>query len=173
MSGWVTQAVSGVKLSRVGTQNVGVSAAFYHGGKLAGILSVLVEAAKGIAVVFLARQFFPADPVWEIIALIGLVMGRYWFARGAGTTNVVWGVVVYAPVTALLCAVGKQVPVTVCTHSCDLSQQYSSKLLMANAQPRLLELDNELLLQHIFPGAGSLHHVANVCKRLCKLVSAD
>ncbi|WIA16257.1 hypothetical protein OEZ85_012965 [Tetradesmus obliquus] len=40
---------------------------------------------------------------------------------------------------------------------------------MANAQPRLLELDNELLLQHIFPRAGSLHHVANVCKRLCKL----
>ncbi|MFM7324140.1 MAG: glycerol-3-phosphate acyltransferase, partial [Nodosilinea sp.] len=53
LSGWATQAVSGVKLSRVGTTNVGVSAAFYHGGKLAGILAVLLEAAKGIAVVLL------------------------------------------------------------------------------------------------------------------------
>lgn len=102
LSGWVTQAVSGVKLSRVGTTNVGVSAAFYHGGKLAGILAVLLEATKGIAVVLLARQFFPAEPVWEVIALIGLVMGRYWFARGAGTTNVVWGFVVHDPITALL-----------------------------------------------------------------------
>jgi glycerol-3-phosphate acyltransferase PlsY len=86
----------------VGTGNVGVSAAFYHGGKVAGIVAVLLEAAKGIWVVLLARYYFPSDPVWEIIALIGLVMGRYWFAKGAGTTNVVWGFVVHDWVTSLL-----------------------------------------------------------------------
>jgi pyruvate,water dikinase len=86
----------------VGTGNVGVSAAFYHGGKVAGIVAVLLEAAKGIGVVLLARYYFPADPVWEIIALIGLVMGRYWFAKGAGTTNVVWGIAAYDWPTALL-----------------------------------------------------------------------
>jgi hypothetical protein len=68
----------------LGTGNVGVSAAFYHGGRVAGILSVLMEAAKGIGVVLLARYYFPNDPVWEIIALIALVMGRYWFASGSG-----------------------------------------------------------------------------------------
>ncbi|XGB41144.1 MAG: glycerol-3-phosphate acyltransferase [Nodosilinea sp. LVE1205-7] len=102
LTGWITQAVSGVKLSQVGTANVGVSAAFYHGGKLAGVLAVLVEAAKGMGVVLLARFYFPGDGVWEIIALIALVTGRYWFGRGAGTTNVVWGFILHDWVTAAL-----------------------------------------------------------------------
>lgn len=102
LTGWVTRWVSGKRLSQVGTGNVGVSAAFYHGGKVAGIAAVLLEAAKGISVVLLARHYFPSDPVWEIFALIGLVMGRYWFAKGAGTTNVVWGFVVHDWVTSLL-----------------------------------------------------------------------
>ncbi|PSN14365.1 pyruvate phosphate dikinase PEP/pyruvate-binding protein [filamentous cyanobacterium CCT1] len=102
LTGWATRLLSGQRLRRVGTGNVGVSAAFYHGGKLAGIVAVLLEAAKGIGVVLLARYYFPTEPVWEIIALIGLVMGRYWFAKGAGTTNVVWGVAVYDWPTALL-----------------------------------------------------------------------
>jgi pyruvate,water dikinase len=102
LSGWVTRLVAGKNLAQIGTGNIGVSAAFYHGGKLAGILAVLLEAAKGIGVVLLARYYFPSDPVWEIIALIGLVMGRYWIGKGAGTTNVVWGFVVHDWVTALL-----------------------------------------------------------------------
>jgi pyruvate,water dikinase len=102
LTGWSTRLLTGQRLSRVGTGNVGVSAAFYHGGKVAGIVAVLLEAAKGIGVVLLARYYFPADPVWEIIALIGLVMGRYWFAKGAGTTNVAWGVAAYDWPTAVL-----------------------------------------------------------------------
>ena len=102
LTGWSTRLLSGQRLRRVGTGNVSVSAAFYHGGKVAGIAAVLMEAAKGIGVVLLARYYFPTDPVWEILALIGLVMGRYWFAQGAGTTNVVWGIVAYDWATALL-----------------------------------------------------------------------
>ncbi len=102
LSGWATRLVAGQNLAQVGTGNIGVSAAFYHGGKVAGLLAVLLEAAKGIGVVLLARYYFPYDPVWEIMALIGLVMGRFWIARGAGTTNVVWGFVVHDWVTALL-----------------------------------------------------------------------
>jgi pyruvate,water dikinase len=77
-----------------------VSAAFYHGGRLAGILAVLSEALKGIAAVLIARAFFPTGSGWEMIALIALLMGRYWFGRGAGTTNVVWGYVVHDPIAA-------------------------------------------------------------------------
>ncbi|MGF1518352.1 MAG: glycerol-3-phosphate acyltransferase [Nodosilinea sp.] len=102
LTGWATRLLSGQRLSRVGTGNVGVSAAFYHGGKVAGVVAVLLEAAKGIGVVLLARYYFPTDPVWEIIALIALVMGRYWFAKGAGTTNVVWGIAAYDWPTAVL-----------------------------------------------------------------------
>lgn len=97
---WITYGLTGRRLSRIGTGNVSVSAAFYHGGRLAGILAVLSEALKGIAAVLLARCFFPTDPVWEILALISLVLGRYWMARGAGTTNVVWGYIVHDPITA-------------------------------------------------------------------------
>lgn len=92
---WITSALTRRNLASLGTGNISVSAAFYHGGKLAGILAVLSEALKGIAAVVLARTFFPQAPVWELIALIALVMGRYWVGKGAGTTNVVWGFVVH------------------------------------------------------------------------------
>ncbi|GAB4379523.1 MAG: glycerol-3-phosphate acyltransferase [Elainellaceae cyanobacterium] len=97
---WISYAATHQRLSRVGTGNVGVSAAFYHGGPLVGTLAVFSEALKGIAAVLLARSFFPTQSAWEIIALIALVMGRYWMGRGAGTTNVVWGYVVHDWVTA-------------------------------------------------------------------------
>ncbi|MFP4134098.1 MAG: glycerol-3-phosphate acyltransferase [Halothece sp.] len=97
---WFTSFLTRKNLKKLGTGNVSVSAAFYHGGKLAGILAVLSEAGKGIAAVLLARSFFPNDPVWEIVALIALVIGRYWVAKGAGTTNVTWGMVVHDPIAA-------------------------------------------------------------------------
>jgi pyruvate,water dikinase len=97
---WITYAITGRHLRRLGTGNISVSAAFYHGGKLVGILAVLSEAAKGIVAVLLTRAFFSAGSVWEIVALIALVMGRYWMSKGAGTTNVVWGIVVHDLVTA-------------------------------------------------------------------------
>ena len=97
---WVNYALTGRRLRQVGTGNVSVSAAFYHGGKVVGILSVLSEALKGIAAVSLARCFFPSGSAWEIIALAALVVGRYWFGGGAGTTNVVWGYGLHDPIAA-------------------------------------------------------------------------
>ncbi|HIK12372.1 MAG TPA: glycerol-3-phosphate acyltransferase [Oscillatoriaceae cyanobacterium M33_DOE_052] len=82
-------------LRELGTGNIGVQAAFYHGGRLAGTVAVLLEALKGIAAVLLARYFFPHNPEWELISLCTLVMGRYWMGQGAGTTNVVWGFFVH------------------------------------------------------------------------------
>jgi phosphohistidine swiveling domain-containing protein/glycerol-3-phosphate acyltransferase PlsY len=97
---WITYGLTKRNLARSGTGNISVSAAFYHGGTLVGILAVLSEALKGIAAVLLARQFFPTQPEWEIVALIALVLGRYWIGRGAGTTNVVWGYIVHDWITA-------------------------------------------------------------------------
>jgi phosphohistidine swiveling domain-containing protein/glycerol-3-phosphate acyltransferase PlsY len=99
---WITFGLTRQRLSSVGTGNISVSSAFYHGGPIVGVLAVLSEAAKGIAAVLLARYFFPADPTWEVVALIALVLGRYWLSRGAGTTNVVWGYVVHDWITATL-----------------------------------------------------------------------
>ncbi|MEL6331641.1 MAG: glycerol-3-phosphate acyltransferase [Cyanobacteria bacterium J06626_26] len=102
LTGWWVQLATGQQLSQIGTGNVGVSAAFYHGGTVVGIGAVLLEAFKGIGAVLLAQQFFPADPIWPVVALMALVMGRYWLARGAGVTNVSWGFLVYDPLVAVL-----------------------------------------------------------------------
>ena len=98
---WITYALTRKQLSQVGTGNISVSAAFYHGGRFVGILAVLSEAFKGVAAVLLTRIFFPDGSSWELIALIALVIGRYWIGRGAGTTNVVWGFVVHDPLVAI------------------------------------------------------------------------
>ncbi|MEO0834965.1 MAG: glycerol-3-phosphate acyltransferase [Cyanobacteria bacterium J06642_3] len=99
---WITYAISGRQLRKLGTRNISVSAAFYHGGKLAGICAVLSEAAKGIVAVMIARAFFSTGSVWEIIAIIALVMGRYWIGRSAGTTNAVWGIFAHDAIAASL-----------------------------------------------------------------------
>ncbi|MEH1943341.1 MAG: glycerol-3-phosphate acyltransferase [Nostoc sp.] len=98
---WITYALKRKQLSQVGTGNISVSAAFYHGGRFVGILAVLSEALKGVAAVLLTRFFFPDGSYWELIALIALVIGRYWIGKGAGTTNVVWGFVVHDPLVAI------------------------------------------------------------------------
>lgn len=98
---WITQAMTGRQLAQIGTGNISVSSAFYHGGTLVGILAVSSEALKGIAAVLLTRAFFGGESAWELIALITLVIGRYSAGRGAGTTNVVWGFTVHDPLAAV------------------------------------------------------------------------
>ena len=98
---WIARSLTQQQLVKVGTGNIGVSAAFYHGGTLVGILAVLSEALKGIIAVLLARAFFERGSAWELIALIALVVGRYWFGRGAGTTNLVWGFALHDPLASI------------------------------------------------------------------------
>lgn len=99
---WLTRALTGKHLAQLGTRNVSVSAAFYHGGRFVGLCAVLSEALKGIAAVGLARHYFPQDPAWCMVALMALIMGRYWASNGAGTTNVVWGYLFFDPIAAFL-----------------------------------------------------------------------
>ncbi|MFM7909195.1 MAG: glycerol-3-phosphate acyltransferase, partial [Microcystis sp.] len=110
---WINYLVTGRKLSQLGTGNIGVTAAFYHGGKLVGILAVISEAAKGIIVIFLTRLFFPTGSTWELLALIALVMGRYWLGKGAGTTNVFWGLIVHDFVAVFLTSIISGISFTV------------------------------------------------------------
>ncbi len=95
ITGWIVRGLTGQKLTELGTGNIGVSAAFYHGGTGVGVLSVLAEAAKGIGAVVGIRALLPYSPTLELAALVALLAGRYWIGHGAGTTNVVWGVATY------------------------------------------------------------------------------
>jgi len=56
---WLVQGLTDQRLADLGTGNLSVSAAFYHGGTRVGLLAVLSEALKGIGVVLLARSLLP------------------------------------------------------------------------------------------------------------------
>ncbi|NEQ47361.1 MAG: hypothetical protein F6K00_29015 [Leptolyngbya sp. SIOISBB] len=100
LSQWVTDAFARGQSSPLLPGKVGVPAAFDMGGTAAGILALLLEAAKGVGTVLLARHYFPTDPSWEIVALIALVMGRYWAVKAVGTTSILWGAIAHHPVAA-------------------------------------------------------------------------
>ncbi|MGF1458062.1 MAG: glycerol-3-phosphate acyltransferase [Leptolyngbyaceae cyanobacterium] len=100
LSHWVTYSLAGTRSRTLPPGNVGVPVAFAVGGTLAGGLALLLEAAKGVGVVWLARYYFPTDATWEVVALMALVMGRYWSAKAVGTTSVLWGAIAHRPVTA-------------------------------------------------------------------------
>lgn len=106
LPGWITRLLTGQQLSQLGTGNVSVSAAFYHGGKPAGILSALSEAGKGIVAVLFARYLFPTAPEWELWGLFALVVGRNVIGGGAGATNVFWGFWVHDWLMNLIFTVG-------------------------------------------------------------------
>ncbi|MEG4109842.1 glycerol-3-phosphate acyltransferase [Microcoleus sp. S13_C5] len=101
LTGWAVRVFTRRDLRALGTGNVGVSAAFIHGGKLAGIAAVLAEIARGILPVLAGRFCFPDAPAIAIALLIPLVAGRYAIARGGGVTNAVWGLLVFSPPMAV------------------------------------------------------------------------
>ncbi|MEG4235623.1 glycerol-3-phosphate acyltransferase [Microcoleus sp. Pol11C3] len=101
LTGWAVRVFTRRDLRVLGTGNVGVSAAFIHGGKLAGIAAVLAEIARGIVPVLAGRFCFPDTPAIALALLIPLVAGRYAIARGGGVTNAVWGLLVFSPPMAV------------------------------------------------------------------------
>ena len=101
LTGWTVRVFSRRDLRALGTGNVGVSAAFIHGGKLAGIAAVLAEIARGILPVLAGRFCFPDAPAIALALLIPLVAGRYAIAGGGGVTNAVWGLLVFSPPVAV------------------------------------------------------------------------
>ena len=101
LTGWAVRVFTRRDLRALGTGNVGVSAAFIHGGKLAGIAAVLAEIVRGITPVLAGRFWFPDAPEIAIALLIPLVAGRYAIARGGGVTNAVWGLLVFSPPVAV------------------------------------------------------------------------
>jgi len=101
LTGWAVRVFTRRDLRGLGTGNVGVSAAFIHAGKLAGIAAVLAEIARGIVPVLAGRFCFPDAPEIAIALLIPLVAGRYAIARGGGVTNAVWGLLVFSPPVAV------------------------------------------------------------------------
>jgi pyruvate, water dikinase len=58
-------------------------------------LIIAIEVLTGIVAIALSRLFFPAESFWELFALLGIVMGRYWSGRGGGIIAVLVGVALH------------------------------------------------------------------------------
>jgi glycerol-3-phosphate acyltransferase PlsY len=96
---WTVQLLTGRDLKTLGTGNIGVSAAFHHGGVTAGILTVMLEIARSVGVVLVAH-ILTGQGVWESACLAALVFGRN-LGGGGGVTNTFWGGLIYTPLTVL------------------------------------------------------------------------
>lgn len=124
--------LTGVDLKAVGTGNVSVSAAFTHGGRLAGIVAVCGEIGRGIAPVIIAQILLPDYPPGQLFGLIALVLGRYCFAQGGGITNVTWGLFVYSPWVTLSIAITGvtlwQLAVRLCPQYPDQARRWGGSL---------------------------------------------
>lgn len=102
---WAVRGLTGRNLRELGTGNVGVSAAFIHGGKVAGVVAVLAEILRGILPVWMAKIGFPEMPALGLVALTLMVAGRYFLAKGGGVTNATWGVWYYSLLVGLSTAI--------------------------------------------------------------------
>jgi glycerol-3-phosphate acyltransferase PlsY len=96
---WVVKILKGQDLKTLGTGNIGVSAAFHHGGVTAGISTVILEIARSMTVVVVA-QILTGQGIWASACLLALVFGRN-LGGGGGVTNVFWGGLLYSPLTVL------------------------------------------------------------------------
>ncbi len=101
---FIVQQLSGKNLTKLGTGNVSVTAAFTQGGTVTGIVVVVTEILRGITPILLARLWFPLMPAWGLVGLMALVAGRYWVTQGGGVTNLTWGILLYSPITAITTA---------------------------------------------------------------------
>jgi pyruvate,water dikinase len=102
LTGWLVRGLVGDRFSIGMTRRLGVVAAQVYGGAIARNLALVIELSKGIGAVLLARYFFPGDDTWGVIALIALVMGRYWSAKAPGTSSLIGGILVLDPITTAL-----------------------------------------------------------------------
>nr|WP_293096582.1 glycerol-3-phosphate acyltransferase [Okeania sp. SIO2F4] len=113
----IVKNLANIDLTKVGTGNISVAAAFVHAPKPVAIVAVLAEISRGIAPILAAKLLFPEIPTWQLLGLIFLVAGRYFIAQGGGVTNASWAILVYSPVVALasgitgflILVIGKQI----------------------------------------------------------------
>ncbi len=84
---WMFYAITGKHSAKV--------TALVDKGRLISFLTLSIEVFTGIAAVLLARFFFPFGSWWEIVALIGIVMGRYWSGKGGGIIAVLAGIALH------------------------------------------------------------------------------
>jgi glycerol-3-phosphate acyltransferase PlsY len=98
--------LGGVDVRRVGSGNIGATNVLRHGGVLAGITTLLLDAGKGVAGVGLALRFEP-DGWLPLAAAVVAVLGHCYpvylaFRGGKGVATAAGALAVLSPVLILL-----------------------------------------------------------------------
>lgn len=96
----VVRALGGPDIRQIGSGNIGAANVTRNAGKLAGILTLLLDAAKGYLAVWLAGHFTAGNIHWMMIAAVFAVVGHIFpvwlgFKGGKGVAT---GLGVFIPI---------------------------------------------------------------------------
>lgn len=73
---WIGRIFYGIRLDQEGSRNLGATNALRVMGKPAGIASLILDMAKGVLAVFLARYFLPDSEDWHLAAGFVAILGH-------------------------------------------------------------------------------------------------
>lgn len=110
----LTKLVVGVDVRTVGSGNIGGTNVARAGGKKLGVLVVLLDAAKAIVPILVARAVLPSAPTserWVVVVAFAAFVGHLFpvwlrFRGGKGVATALGIFLVLAPAAALAAAIG-------------------------------------------------------------------
>jgi glycerol-3-phosphate acyltransferase PlsY len=73
---WIVRLRTGQDVTTLGSGNIGATNVLRTGGKLAGILTLLLDIAKGTFAVWLADHFTEGNPLWMSAAAVAVLLGH-------------------------------------------------------------------------------------------------
>jgi acyl phosphate:glycerol-3-phosphate acyltransferase len=96
----IVKAQGGPDIRAIGSGNIGAANVTRHAGKFAGILTLLLDAGKGYAAVWLAGYFIHGNIRWMMVAAVCAVVGHMFpiwlgFQGGKGVST---GLGVFLPI---------------------------------------------------------------------------
>jgi len=96
----IVKASSGTDIRTMGSGNIGAANVTRHAGAAAGVLTLLLDAAKGYGAVWLAARLTHGNIRWMMIAAVAAVIGHMFpvWLRFSGGKGVATGLGVFLPI---------------------------------------------------------------------------
>jgi glycerol-3-phosphate acyltransferase PlsY len=105
------KAIRKINIMELGSRNVGAFNAYeVSGSRFLGIVIFIIDAIKGLASVYIAKQFFPVDFMYPMTALFFSVLGHCFspwikFKGGRGLATAAGGAIIFVPSIPVIWAV--------------------------------------------------------------------
>ncbi len=72
----IVRATTGTDIRKTGSGNIGATNVLRTTGRAAGVLTLLLDFAKGYVAVWLAWRLTGGDPVWSALAAVAVILGH-------------------------------------------------------------------------------------------------